>query len=178
MATDYTLDDMTIVIDLIRQKHPGQLLTSAMVTFGFPNVNIPTQQRPNNTVIVATAVPGRRYVGSQSFYYNRVKISDFPNPGLPDQTKFIVTNEKTLHDLLPAINERYRTNLTKDKVYDQPIPDFDAEGLSEAVIELKIAPDSIVYLGSLMLTVTPDLIPLSAIIKQRTMTGLIYAPPA
>lgn len=178
MATDYTLDDQTILIDLIRQKHPGQLLTSAMVTFGFPNVNIPTPQRPNNTVIVATAVPGRRYTGSQSFYYNRVKISDFPNPNLPNQTKFVVKDELTLHDLLPAINERYHTNLTKDKVYNQPIPDFAAEDLFEAAIELKITPDSIVYLGSLVLTLTPDEIPLGAVIANRQFAGLIYAPPA
>lgn len=157
MVTDYTLDEETIVIDLIREKHPGQVLTTAMVTFGFPHVNVKTPERPNNTVIVATAVPGRRYVGSQSFYYNRVKISDFPNPNLPDQTVFIWNGEKDLLELLPAINERYKTNITPDKIRNQNIPDLVAEGLYETPVELRIEESSIVYIDSVVLTIRRDM---------------------
>lgn len=178
MVTDYTRDEESILIALIREKNPGQLLTGALVTFGFPNVHTPTPQRQRNTVIVATSVPGRMYTGSQAFYYNRVDISKFPDPRLADQTVFIVTDETKLSDLLPAINARYRINLTPDKIIDVNIPDFVSEGKDETQIELRPAPSSKVFIESLMLTVRADLIPLSSVIVQGTMDGLTYQAPA
>lgn len=178
MITDYTLDEDTIVIDLIREHNPGQVLTTSLVTFGFPNTNVPSQKFPRNTVIVATAIPGRRYTGSQTFNYNRVKLEKFPDPRLPEQTTFTVTTERSLVDMLPLINERYKMNLTPDKIINRNLPDFFAEELLEFEVELRATPNSKVYTDAIMLKIVPDLIHLGAVIKNRTFNGLVYQPPA
>ena len=177
MATDYTLDEVSVVIDLIREHNPGQVLTPSLVTFGFPNVNVPSQAFPRNTLIVATAIPGRRYTGSQSFNYDRVAISKFVDPRLPDQTTFKVTNERTLVDLLPLINERFSINLTADKIVNRNIPDFQDEGIGEFDLQLQIAPNSMVYMDAMVIKLVPERMPLSAVIVNRTLGGLTYQPP-
>jgi hypothetical protein len=178
MATDYTLDEDSVVIDLIRTQNPGQVLTSSLVTFGFPNVNVPSQQFPHDTLIVATAIPGRRYSGSQSFNYNRVPIAEFVDPRLPNQTTFVIANERTLADLLPVINERYDIRLTADKIINHSIPNFQDQGIAEFEVELEIAPNSKVYKDAMVIKLVPELIPLSAVIKNRHFDGLTYQPPA
>lgn len=176
MTTDYTRDEDTILVNLIREKNPNQVLTTSLVTFGFPNVHTPTPQEDRNTVIVGTSVPGRRYTGSHAFYYNRQPLSAFVNPHLDDQTTFIIDGERSLVALLPRINERYNINLTADRIEDRAIPDLQAGGIDELQVPLTVTSSSRVFLGSITLILKPELIPLASVIKIKRGAGLTYTP--
>ncbi|MNF64210.1 hypothetical protein D3C85_249410 [compost metagenome] len=173
MAIDYTRSEIDVVIDLIRQDNQNRTLTSSQVTFGTPSVYTPIPGVDRNTLMVGTAVAGRGYEGSQSFYYNRVRLVDFVDPESMS-LEFTITDEVNLSDLLPAINERLNINLTASKIIDKPLPDLSAH--LSANIELKVTFDSMVYLGSLILEVQPNLIPLSAYLPVTELNGLTYEP--
>lgn len=173
MAIDYTRSEIDVVIDLIRQDNQNRTLTSSQVTFGTPSVFTPVGGVNRNTLMVGTAVAGRGYEGSQSFYYNRVRLVDFVDPETTSLA-FTITDEVNLSDLLPAINERLNINLLASKIIDKPLPDLSS--VLSANIELKVTFDSMVYLGSLILEVKPELIPLSAYLPVTDLSGLTYEP--
>lgn len=170
MNTDYTRDELSIVIDLIRGINTTYPLSPTMVTFGLPAVFAPTTEYPRNTKLIASAIPGRGYIGPQTFYYNRVPLSGFISPMTP--VIFTITNETLKSDLLPQINQRFKINLTQQNIIDGPLPDLAGQGIFQQDIEIQAGPNSLVYIGSLPLIIAPDVIPLSQLVSNTDLSGL------
>lgn len=148
MPIDYTRGEINVVIDLIRQDNLNRPLSPGQVTFGSPSIFIPVTGVDRNTVVRATAIPGRGFRNSQTFYYNRVKLEDFVDGDLPDQLVYDIDGEATLSDLLPAINERYSINLTVDRIINKTLPEF-VDGQADVI--LGVVPASMVYIGTITL---------------------------
>ena len=178
MTTDYTRGEADIIVDLIRQDNQRKPLTSAQVTFGVPNVFIPRPNADRNTMVVVTARPNQTFEGSYDYYYNRRELGDFVDPRQPAFKTYVIDGETRLSELLPRINARMNINLTVDKIFDADIPDFDAIGSAGEDIELKVTSTSLVFLGSIMLHLKPEVAPLSSVIRIKRLTGLTYQAPA
>jgi len=177
MAIDYTRNEIDLLIDLIREDNERKPLTTGQVTFGAPNNYTPTQGVNRNTSIIATAIAGRGYSGSQTFYYNRVALSRFV-PEYPVDILDFETSEYTkLSQLLPELNERLKIKLTADKIVDATLPVFDDDSPTYIDVPLTVAPNSLCYTGTIILRVHPDWIPLSDVIISRDYDALIYAAP-
>lgn len=175
MTIDYTQPEIKCLIDLIRQDNGNKSLTAAQVTFGTPSVYTPIPGVTRNTIIVgqATAISGME--GNQSFYYNRIPLIDFINP-LSMSTLFEIDGETKLSDLLPAINARFNINLSASKIYDLSLPSF--AGNDTPSVQLKVTPDSMVYLGQITLTIKATNPDLADYLPVTELQGLTYEPPA
>lgn len=170
MAIDYTRSEIDVLIDLIRHDNENKILTSSQVTFGTPSTFTPVPGVDRNTLVIGTSVAGRGYEGSQSFYYNRVKLIDFVDQTDPDQLVYYIGTETTLADLLPTINERYGINLTIDKIINKPLPayvDYAAQ------VVLQVVPTSLVYINQLTLQLYPVKTPLSDELTVTNLDGFV-----
>lgn len=176
MATDYTRDEIDVLIDLIRRDNSNKILHPLMVSFGNPQVFTPTVQIDRNTMIVATARPGYQYRGSQTFYYNRVPLSKFVEPGVTDLT-FDPFGKQFVSDLLPELNERLGTNLTANRIIDFNLPSIQDDAGGEDVL-IQVLPASLVYKDSLLVKIVRDSNDLYFAIPDPQMDGLVYAAPA
>lgn len=176
MATDYTRDEIDVLIDLIRRDNSNKALHPLMVGFGNPQVFTPTVEIDRNTMIVATARPGYQYRGSQTFYYNRVPLSKFVEPGVTDLT-FDPFGKQFVSDLLPELNERLGTNLTANRIIDFNLPSIQDDAGGEDVL-IQVLPASLVYKDSLLVKIVRDSNDLYFAIPDPQMDGLVYAAPA
>lgn len=175
MTIDYTRNEIDILIDLIRDDNSRKTLTTGQVTFGSPSEFAPIEGVDRNTVIIATAISGRGYTGSQPFYYNRLPLSAFVPTGDPEVLTFQKGDRVKLSELLPEINARFKINLTADKIVDANLPDISEIDADD--IQLAMQPNSLVYTDTLMLRIENDLTPLSEVITKPDLDGLEYEPP-
>lgn len=173
MVFDYTQDEMTLLIGLIRRDNGDKPLTLGQATFGQPNVNIPTPDHDRDTVIVANSILGKGYKGRQTFYYNRVPLDEFVDWRIPDKSIFPMTTETMMSDLLPAINAKWSTNIQPDKILNIPLPSVGGvDGL--ASVRLTAAPNSLVYEKFVDIWVIPPVIPLYVELPNTDLDGLSY----
>lgn len=175
MATDYTRDEIDVVIDLIRRGNGNKALSNVMVTFGNPNVFTPTPEIDRNTLVVGTARPGFMYRGSQSFYYNRVPLTKFVEPGVTN-LDFDPDGKLKISDLLPELNERLSINLKSNRIIDSGLPVLGEDDVSVDV-QIQVLPISMVYLGNLLVKLKRPDNDLVVAIPDPVLDGLVYAPP-
>ena len=175
MATDYTRDEIDVVIDLIRSDNENKALSGVLVSFGNPNAFSPTEQINRNTLLIATAKPGYLYRGSQTFYYNRVPLDKFYEQDVHDIT-FDEEGKRFISDILPELNERLGINLTADKILDSRIPAI-PENFAGVDVLVQVLPTSLVYLDSLLVRIGRSDNDLFKVIVDPEMDGLEYSPP-
>jgi len=176
MATDYTRDEIDVVIDLIRRDNGNKPLSNMMVTFGNPNVFDPTEEIDRNTLVIGTAIPGFKYRNSQSFYYNRVPLTKFVDPGVTN-LDFDPDDKLRVSDLLPELNERLNINLKANRIIDSALPVLGEDDVSVDV-QIQVLPISMVYLGNLLVRLTRPNNDLVIAIPDPELDGIVYeAPP-
>lgn len=175
MATDYTRDEIDVVIDLIRRDNSNKALSNVMVTFGNPNVFTPTEEINRNTMVVGTARPGFMYRNSQSFYYNRVPLTKFVEPGVTN-LDFDPDGKLKISDILPELNERLNINLEADRIIDSGLPVLGDQEVSVDV-QIQVLPTSMVYLGNLLVKLKRADNDLVVAIPDPILDGLVYAAP-
>ena len=176
MATDYTRDEIDVLIDLIRRDNSNKALSNVMVTFGNPGVFSPTPQINRNTLMVATARPGYMYRGSQTFYYNRVPLNEFVEVGVTN-LDFDPVGKFFISDLLPELNRRLNINLKAERIIDGTLPVI-PDNATEVGVQIQVLPTSMVYLGALLVKLKRDDNDLVVAIPDPMMDGLTYAAPA
>ncbi len=137
------------MLDLINQGN-GSALTLESVTYGIPVVDVGGDR---NTSITVNAVPGSDYSGSTNFLYNRADIGLVPSFRT---TEFIVGDVEHLSDFIDKLNYEYDINITEDDFVDVAVPPF--EGTEDETIEvtLETTPGSLVFFGSLVVTIRPS----------------------
>jgi len=173
MATDFTKAPEQIIIDLVNDKNPSLGLTTSLVTFGAPAVYSGTEAR--NTKLTLSAASGSGYSGDRDIFYNRVAITDVPGTRSLDYT---VGNAVNVSDLIPEINARYGINLTAADYVDAVLPTFtDLQPNETKPFDLVIATGSLVFTGTLSLTLSRNDIPLTDAIPNNILDGLTYVQP-
>lgn len=161
-----------VVFDLINEQN-GTALNNTMVTLGTP-VREAGVGVSYNTNITVTALETSDYAGSVTLGYNRLDVEGF----LYGETLTLPRDEAvTFADLIPAINERLKTNITTDDYVDGPIGAWQGVPNETKQIVITMKPSSKVFIGSLRLTLAHEEIPLSTVIVQKLLLGLVYQPP-
>lgn len=176
MATDYTRDEIDVLIDLIRRDNSNKILHPLMVSFGNPNTFNPTPEIARNSMVVATARPGYQYRGSQTFYYNRVPLNKFVDVGITD-LDFKEEGKTNISDLLPELNERLNINLSANRIIDSGLPVI-PEGVASVDVLIQVLPTSLVYKDTLLVRLVRPDNDLAVIIRRPKLDGLTYQPPA
>lgn len=115
--------------------------------------------RPNttkNTAITMVVSDSSPYPGEVTLFYDRLNISVPANYApLGSSLSIKATVEKTIHDLLPLINRRLGTELTKDEVVDRPL--YLDKGFD--TISVVMTGKSNLFIGSIKLLVVRDVNP-------------------
>lgn len=162
-----------VVFDLINEQN-GTALDNTMVTLGTP-VREAGIGVSYNTNILVTALENSDYAGSVVLGYNRLDVQGF----LYGETLTLPKDEATsFADLIPLINERLGINLTTDDYIDGAIGAWHNTPNETKPLILKMKPNSKVFIGELSFTVALGEIPLSDVIVQKLLLGLVYQPPA
>lgn len=120
--------------------------------------------RPNttkNTAITMVVSDSSPYPGEVTLFYDRLNISVPANYApLGSSLSIKATVEKTIHDLLPLINRRLGTELTKEEVVDRPL--YLDKGFD--TISVVMTGKSNLFIGSIKLLVVRDNDPVSDLI--------------
>lgn len=171
MATyqaNYKQTDEEILLGLINHDN-GTEFTAAMVIFG-EAVSAEDDSNELATNLTLTAATGSGYRGSQTFLYNRVPLTALNDldPGL-----VLTTDEATVYDLLPFLNEHFGLNMTNKDIVDGPLPEFLPDVETEFQITAKA--DSKIFHGTVTLTGTSPTIELAIALPVNELDGL-YPP--
>lgn len=168
MATDFTKSASQILIDLINESNATSL-TVADVTFSAPVVEA---SGTRNTGITITAVANSGYTGFRDLTYDRVDLAAVPGSR---SNVFHLGSAATAWDLLPAINAAYGINLTSDDVENDPMPAFSGTDPQEAEpFTLRAKAGSLVYRGSVLLSIDGNDVDLATLITTTELNGLNY----
>ncbi len=169
---DFTKSDIQILIDQINEDNTSALTTS-LVNFGAVAID---GGGIRNSNITATAAGGSGYTGAVLFKYNRVDLATVPGAR---STEFQVGDAVNLSDLIEEINVAYQLNLTAADFVDAAIPAFPGEEPHETqTIDLVAKATSLIFRGTLTLTVDANDVALSSVITTTTLNGLTYTQPA
>ena len=169
---DFTKTAIQILLDQINEDNTAAL-TPSLVTFGAVAVD---NGGVRNSSISATAVGGSGYTGTVAFLYNRVDLATIPGAR---PTAFQQGDAVNVSDLIDEVNAAYQLALTIDDFVEAAIPAFPGEEANETqVVNLVAKATSLVYRGTLALTLSANDIPLSSVITTTTLNGLTYTQPA
>jgi hypothetical protein len=172
-VTDFTQLPDQIIIDLINFSN-GTSIPDGSLSFGLPTA-LP-EGSTHNTTIIASAVPGvSLYEGDATLTYNRVDLSTVPGAR---ETRFIIGSATTIADLIPAINAAYQLNLQPEDFINAALPAL-IQHISdeEEAFELIAGPNSLIFVNRVALSVYRPDIPLSSVIVNTALNGLIYRQP-
>ena len=169
-----------LVLDLINAVNvePGTSQPLALlpgeVVFGKPAVV--TGEVERNTQLLCTAANNSKYVGSVTLLYNRLDIAIlFKNI----KVNLDVQGATTTTDLLDRFNTRYGLSVADTDIVPSPVSPLTPEQPSVSAT-ITFADSSLVYFGSLVLTVGPDSEVgerLSTVVTQTLLDGLHYPDP-
>lgn len=172
--TDLTKVPVQVLVDLINADN-SLALTSELITFGLPTAAT-GESPPKNTELTVSAAPGSGYSGSVVVTYNRVAISTLPTISAKP-AEFQLGDATTIKDLIPEFNALYGVVLTEDDYTDAPLPEFTGTANESHTIQLVAKADSLIYIGSIELTIKGDDVPLSSVLTVLSLNGLTYEAP-
>lgn len=174
MATnrDFTKADVQILLDQINADNSSSLTTS-LVTFGAVAVDSGGVRNSNITV---SANVGSGYTGNVQLKYDRVDLATIPGSR---STEFQVGAATHVSDLIAQVNAAYQLNMTAADFVDASIPAFPGVAPHEKqTINLVASATSLIFHGTLVLTIDANDMPLSNAITTTTLNGLTYTQPA
>lgn len=171
-VSDFTKAPKDIVVDLINHDNVGANLTPELLTFGLPTLAT-GETPPANTDLEVTAAEGSGYVGSVVVQYNRLQLQDFVTArGITGGLRLPVGDATMFADLIPEINLALGINLTPEDYVDGEIGEWAGEPNETKEITIPVNADSLVFLGSLTLTLEAEDIPLNSVITTTLLSGL------
>lgn len=169
--SDLTKTPVQIILDMINEDNASGL-TSADVSFGSPQ-DISADNSDRNTELTVNGVGG--YSGSVDVRYNRISFDDLAQylpPSFPKNDYTMLSDIVDNH-----FNALFGVNLQAGVDYvDVELPAFDnTPGESKSVVMTAVA-DSLVYIGSMSLTVNIDTVDIGDVITEQDLSGLNYVP--
>ena len=110
----------------------------------------PVLAKNYNSVIDVVMQKNAPYDGVAVLFYNRINFAyEFVNSRLLDINYLIVEEEKTIHELIPALNRKLGLSLVPEEVADKT---FESVGLFTTV-QVQMLPGSKRYIGSFNINV-------------------------
>ena len=167
---DYKKTPSQLVIDLINNDN-GTDFKDGELSFGKPELI----NKRHNSKVQVTPSSKSRYKGKATLKYNRIDIGQIP--GERSKT-FNVILEKTIADLIPAIDERYDLKLTVNDYLNGPLPEFSGIPNEVLTVDLEANPLSLVFINKLPLSLEAGAIQLKRVITKLLLSGLSYTAPA
>jgi hypothetical protein len=140
--------------------------------------NVATTTGAKNSKVTVTAKPdSTKYKGTVDVNYDRLDLTtDIADVylAIPDNTLSLNPNSyKKIADVVVTLNERLGVNLTSDDYTDGDVPPYVDTPID---VTVTAKPGSLCYIGSLTVTIKPDLIELSTVITNLDLDGLTYVP--
>lgn len=177
-----TLPPDEVIVALINRTNSatGLALTKDLVSFGPPSV---ATGGDYNTSVTVTAEAGSGYSGDDVFNYDRVHLTTdvgdaYTASAAERNLTFPVGDATTIAEIVLEFNARLGVNLTSVDFVDGPLPTFNGEPNEEQPVQIVATADSLVYRGSVMITLKAQDIPLADAIVVKRGAGLTYTPPA
>lgn len=169
-VSDFSQDPKKIVIDLINHDNVGANMTSELLEFGLPSVSVGGEG--GNTELEVNAVEGSGYKGGVVVNYNRLNIQDFVPIMVGSELTLPVGDATRFADLIGEINVALGINLTADDYVDGDIGAWEGRPNETKTILIPMNADSLVFIGSLSLTVASEDIDLAEVITTLILSGL------
>lgn len=123
-----------------------------------------------NTSILVSPANGQPYTGSVEVHYNRVALLDIVNSGSTDFD--LDSGYVTIGDLVPALRSRFNARLDTSDLVDDNLPVPDEDGVIH--VTLQATPTSLLWRGTLAITLTPVVVPIDEVITVVELDGLEY----
>jgi hypothetical protein len=170
---DYTKTAKALLMELFNTANPGMNMPEAAATLGAPGVNAGSDSATRNTALTLTAVGGSGYTGSLGLTYNRLHI-DTGVVSTGSATFAKTSGLVTISDVVALLNTRFSINLVKDEDYtDGSLPTFTGDVPDEShTFTLTILADSLVYRGSVVITLTAGDVDLTS--QNGQLDGFTY----
>lgn len=166
--SDFTQGPEKILFDLIKHDNPSNGFAEGMVTYGIPTSN-ETDLDGRNTDITLSAIEGSGIVGSRTVTYRRLRLEGFITE--PD---FVLAKQDftKLSELIPQLNDELNINITADDFNEADIPVFDGTAGEEHEITITFKANSLIWIGTHVLTVRGDDIDINLVIPTDKLSGL------
>lgn len=179
MANDLTKAPKQIILDMVNAKTAAGFTEESFTWAGLPVV----EGTGKNTSLTLTAAPGSGYKNSRVIRYIRPHLgSDVGAAYIASGGKrdliFSVGDAVKISDMIPELNARLGINLTGDDFTDGDLPAFTGEVNETHPVQVVVKADSLIFTGSLTLTLKADDIDLAVAIPDVEMDGLTYGAPA
>jgi hypothetical protein len=172
--SNLNLENEQILIDLIKVNNPNTAGTLTNQGIEISNVGPNTPGSNRDTRALVTAIAGSGILGNVTIQYNRLDLGVL-NHGV--SLTFVVDDQLRVGDILPLINQRFNVRLTLDDIQQGEIPDFSFPTVTTRQMVLTARADSLVWQGSLTITVTKPDYQLGTLINNTVLEGLFYYPP-
>lgn len=166
-TSDYTKSSVQIVLDLINNDN-GSALTAGTVNLSNPGAG----GSGKNSSVVVTPQVGSGYIDDQTVFYNRVDIATVPGA----RSKVFQVGDAThVSDLIAEINTAYNINLGAADYVDALLPTFDGVTPHDTkTFDVVAAANSLVWTGTLTLTLNGNDVSLRDVITVTVLSGLVY----
>ena len=170
--SDFSKLPLEIVFDLINEQN-GSVLNNTEVELGFPTIATGDGGAYNTDILVSSRV-NSRYDGSVAVGYNRLDVEGF----LFGEPIIIPLGDSVnFSDLIPEVNLKLRINLTPDDYVEGPIGEWQNTSGEIKQISIPMKSTSLVFIGSLPVTVNADDISLAQVFPNTVLVGLTYDGP-
>lgn len=167
-VSDFTQAPQKILYDLIKSDNPSNGFAEGMVTYGIPTSN-DTDVSGRNTDITLTSVEGSGIVGSRTVTYRRLRLDGF----VKDPDYVVAKRDFTkLSELIPQINADLGINITADDFNEVDLPVFGATPGEEHDVTITFKANSLIWVGTYVLTVRGDDIDINLVIPVDKLSGL------
>lgn len=124
-----------------------------------------------NTSVVLRAAPAAPYTDSVQVYYNRLDFGVvFAHTPINTYAKCRAFRPARIHDLIPAINMTYGTELSTIDIVDGPLTLENGNGTAL----IKAAPTSFTWIGEFTLTIAPGDMILEREVTKTDLNGIQY----
>lgn len=178
MANDLTKAPKQIILDMVNAKS-GKGFTLASFTWE----DLPVVEAVGkNTSLTLTAAVGSGYKNNRVIRYIRPHLGTdvgaaFVASGVDRDLVFSIGDATMIADLIPEFNNRLKVNLTADDFVDAALPEFTGTLNEEHDVQIVVKADSLIFTGSITITVKAEDIDLATAIPDVEMDGLVYAAP-
>lgn len=181
MANDLTKAPKAIILEILNAKTNRGFTEDSFVWGELPVVN---QDGPTNTTLTVVAKEGSGYKNSRVLNYNRLHLGNDIGAAYvaskPERNlEFTLGDATTVGALIPEINTRFGIALTEDDVdFTQTLPAFEGTANETKPLVIPALGDSLIYIGSITLTLVAEDIDLEVAIPDNNLDGLTYSAPA
>lgn len=152
-------------MNIVNEVEPP--LTFTDVSFSLPTAGDGT--RGNTAITVTPTVEGRLVGPARPYYFNRLPMADW----LKLEEPLEVANPVQIVDLLPALNAVHRVNLIPEDLANGDV-ELGPIGAEPVEVTLIASEDSYGWLGQLKVVLQRVSIPLSEVIADTVLDGLVY----